>query len=73
LTWTVPATGFADRVGTAGKGGSGELHALERCRFDGTIYDRGAMTLQALREKVGNRTFFRFQVWLYQPEKPTSW
>jgi len=75
--------------------------------FDGTIYDRGAMTLQALREKLGNKTFFRilrhwaaqhrygnvttaqfialaerdsgrnldhfFKVWLYQPEKPTSW
>jgi aminopeptidase N len=26
--------------------------------FDGTIYMRGAMTLQALREKVGNATFF---------------
>lgn len=25
--------------------------------FDGTIYDRGAMTLQALREKIGDRTF----------------
>jgi aminopeptidase N len=75
--------------------------------FDGTIYDRGAMTLQALREKVGDATFFRilrdwatehrygnvgtaqfialaerdsgrdlghfFDVWLYRPEKPTSW
>jgi aminopeptidase N len=75
--------------------------------FDGTIYDRGAMTLQALREKVGDKVFFRilrhwaarhrygnattaqfialaerdsgrnldrfFQVWLYRPEKPTSW
>ena len=75
--------------------------------FDGTIYDRGAMTLQALREKVGDPVFFRilrdwatqhrygnvttaqfialaedysgmeldhfFQVWLYRPEKPTSW
>jgi aminopeptidase N len=75
--------------------------------FDGTIYDRGAMTLQALREKVGDRVFFRilrdwaaqhrygngttaqfialaerdsgiglrqfFNVWLFQPEKPTSW
>jgi aminopeptidase N len=75
--------------------------------FDGTVYDRGAMTLQALREKVGNRTFFRilrrwaarhrygnvttaqfialaervsgrnlrrfFDVWLYRPDKPTSW
>ena len=27
--------------------------------FDGTIYNRGAMTLQALREKIGDRTFFR--------------
>jgi aminopeptidase N len=27
--------------------------------FDGTVYDRGGMTLQALREKLGNRTFFR--------------
>jgi Peptidase family M1 domain len=26
--------------------------------FDGTIYDRGAMTLQALREKIGDRAFF---------------
>jgi aminopeptidase N len=75
--------------------------------FNGTIYDRGAMTLQALREKVGDDVFFRilrdwaaehrygnvttvqfialaerdsgrnlqhfFDVWLYQPDKPTSW
>jgi aminopeptidase N len=27
--------------------------------FDGTVYDRGAMTLQALREKLGDRTVFR--------------
>jgi aminopeptidase N len=27
--------------------------------FDGTIYDRGGMTLQALREKVGELAFFR--------------
>ena len=27
--------------------------------FDGTIYDRGGMTLQALREKIGDATFFR--------------
>jgi aminopeptidase N len=27
--------------------------------FDGTIYDRGGMTLQALREKVGDAVFFR--------------
>jgi aminopeptidase N len=26
--------------------------------FDGTIYERGAMTLQALREKVGDQDFF---------------
>jgi aminopeptidase N len=75
--------------------------------FDGTVYDRGGMTLQALREKVGDPVFFRilrdwaalhrygnvttpqfvalaerdsgmdlghfFDVWLYRPEKPTSW
>jgi aminopeptidase N len=75
--------------------------------FDGTIYDRGGMTLQALREKIGDPTFFAllrqwlaanrhgsittpafiamaeslsgqdldhfFQVWLYDPAKPTSW
>jgi aminopeptidase N len=75
--------------------------------FDGTIYDRGGMTLQALREKVGDQAFFQimrdwaqqnrfgsvttpefialaehdsgmdlgtfFQVWLYQPGKPTTW
>jgi aminopeptidase N len=27
--------------------------------FDGTIYERGAMTLEALREKIGDDTFFR--------------
>ena len=27
--------------------------------FSGTVYDRGAMTLQALREKVGDDRFFR--------------
>jgi aminopeptidase N len=75
--------------------------------FNGTIYDRGGMTLQALRGKVGDFAFFRilrdwatqnrygsvstpqfialaerdsgmdlghfFDVWLYQPDKPTSW
>ncbi len=75
--------------------------------FNGTIYYRGAMTLQALRERVGDPTFFRimrdwaqqnrfgnvttpefialaerdsglnlehfFDVWLYQPGKPTNW
>jgi aminopeptidase N len=75
--------------------------------FSAPPYDRGAMTLQALREKVGDPVFFRilrswydryedsnattadfialservsrrqldafFDVWLYQPVKPTSW
>jgi aminopeptidase N len=75
--------------------------------FDGTIYNRGGLTLQALRQKVGDFAFFRilrdwatqnrygnvttpqfialaerdsgidldhfFDVWLYQPDKPTSW
>jgi aminopeptidase N len=75
--------------------------------FGTPVYDRGAMTLQALREKIGDRAFFRllrdwfaqhkygtittrefirlaekesgqhlghfFDVWLYQPVKPTSW
>jgi aminopeptidase N len=75
--------------------------------FDGTIYNRGGMTLQALREKIGDTAFFAllrqwystnkygsittpafiamaesisgqdldhfFQVWLYDPAKPTSW
>jgi aminopeptidase N len=75
--------------------------------FNGTIYNRGGMTLQALREKVGDPTFFSilrawaaehrygnvttpqfialaeresgldlqhfFDVWLYQPDKPTAW
>jgi aminopeptidase N len=75
--------------------------------FNGTIYNRGGMTLQALRVKVGDFAFFRilrdwatqhrygnvttpqfialaeqdsrmdlgrfFDVWLYQPDKPTSW
>jgi aminopeptidase N len=75
--------------------------------FNGTIYYRGGMTLQALRQKIGDFAFFQimrrwatdnrygnvttpqfialaeqvsgmqldhfFDVWLYQPEKPTSW
>jgi aminopeptidase N len=75
--------------------------------FNGTVYYRGAMTLEALREKIGDQTFFRllrdwatrnrygnvttaqfialaeqesgidlrhfFDVWLYDPDKPTSW
>ena len=35
--------------------------------FDGTIYERGGMTLEALREKVGGATFFRIlRDWLTQ-------
>jgi aminopeptidase N len=75
--------------------------------FNGTIYYRGGMTLQALRVKIGDFRFFSllrswaaqnrygnvttpqfvalaeqisgmdldrfFDVWLYQPDKPTSW
>ena len=78
--------------------------------FDGSIYDRGAMTLQALRVEVGDDAAFLallrdwisthaygnarvedfiaftearfpaladlptfFDVWLYQPGKPTAW
>ena len=75
--------------------------------FSAPPYDRGAMTLQALRTKLGDATFFGilrawyaehrdgnvttadfvalaekvsgrqlkpfFDVWLYQPVKPTSW
>ncbi len=75
--------------------------------FNGTIYYRGGMTLQALRAKIGDFMFFTlmrrfvqenrygnvttpqfiamaeqisgrqldtfFDVWLYQPAKPTSW
>jgi len=76
--------------------------------FASQVYDRGAMTLQALRQKIGNDdTFFAilrtwyaenrngnastadfvevserisglelgnfFDVWLYEPVKPTSW
>jgi aminopeptidase N len=75
--------------------------------FASAVYRRGAMTLQALREKIGDGPFFQilrtwaeqhkygtatteefialseqisgqdlsnfFQVWLYTPQKPTSW
>jgi aminopeptidase N len=75
--------------------------------FGSEPYDRGAMTLQALRVKIGDQDFFKllrrwykrnrygnvttaqfiaaaervsgqqldafFDVWLYQPVKPTSW
>ena len=35
--------------------------------FDGSIYERGGMTLEALREKVGGATFFRIlRDWLAQ-------
>jgi aminopeptidase N len=37
--------------------------------FDGTIYDRGGMTLEALREKVGDGTFFQIlRDWVSQHE-----
>jgi aminopeptidase N len=75
--------------------------------FSSPVYDRGAMTLQALRTNVGDATFFAtlrawyrenrygnvttadfvelserlsgqdldafFDVWIYQPVKPTTW
>ena len=75
--------------------------------FANAVYRRGAMTLQALREKIGDGAFFEimrrwatehrygnvttpqfialaeqvsgvqldqfFDVWLYRPDKPTSW
>jgi aminopeptidase N len=75
--------------------------------FSSPPYDRGGMTLQALRVKIGDDAFFRllrswyatyrygnattadfialaerpsrqeleafFDVWLYQPVKPTTW
>ena len=75
--------------------------------FASAVYRRGGMTLQALREKIGDEAFFRilrtwtaehrygdatteefmalseeisgqdldhfFQVWLYEPVKPTTW
>jgi aminopeptidase N len=75
--------------------------------FASAVYRRGAMTLQALREKIGDEKFFRilrtwvaehrhgnatteqfialaetvsgeqldqfFDVWIYQPGKPTTW
>jgi aminopeptidase N len=75
--------------------------------FARAVYRRGAMTLQALREKIGDAAFFQilqtwteehkygtattedfidlceqisgqdlsnfFQVWLYTPQKPTTW
>jgi len=37
--------------------------------FDGTIYNRGAMTLQALREKIGDRAFFTVMRTWYSDHK----
>ena len=37
--------------------------------FDGTIYDRGGMTLQALREKIGEATFFKLLARLVRAEQ----
>jgi aminopeptidase N len=35
--------------------------------FNGTVYDRGAMTLEALREKIGDLAFFQLlQDWATQ-------
>ena len=35
--------------------------------FDGTVYDRGGMTLEALRERIGDATFFRLlRTWYAQ-------
>ena len=35
--------------------------------FDGTIYTRGAMTLQALRQKIGDTAFFEIlRTWYAQ-------
>jgi aminopeptidase N len=99
LAAAAPATAFW----TPPPGNPGDAASL----FDGTIYTRGAMTLQALRQKIGDGPFFTilrrwyaenkygnvttaefialsenvsgqqldqfFEVWLYTPEKPTSW
>ncbi len=40
--------------------------------FDGTIYDRGAMTLQALREKIGDRAFLTVMRRWYAEHKYTN-
>jgi aminopeptidase N len=37
--------------------------------FDGTVYDRGGMTLELLRQQVGNHTFFRIlRAWTHDHE-----
>jgi hypothetical protein len=54
--------------------------------FHTPVYDRGAMTLQALRQKVGQPTFLEivrswyaeqldqfFQAWLFEEGRPESW
>ena len=99
----VYATPADDEIWTIPPGDVGGAESL----FSDSVYDRGGATLQALRAKVGDRTFFRilrdwfaqnkygnvttadfvrlaekrsrmqldnfFDVWLYQPTKPTSW
>jgi aminopeptidase N len=40
--------------------------------FASAVHRRGAMTLQALREKIGDLAAF-FQTWLYTTTKPTTW
>ncbi len=38
--------------------------------FDGAVYDRGAMTLHALRLRIGDRTFFRLlKTWVGKHER----
>ena len=37
--------------------------------FDGTIYDRGGMTLEALRERIGDPSFFRLMRTWYADHK----
>ena len=43
--------------------------------FHTPVYDRGAMTLQALRQKVGDELDAFFHVWLYEAGRPEpgSW
>ena len=50
--YAIPATNTAFWTPPPGNPGGPEL------LFDGTIYDRGGMTLQALREKIGDWAFF---------------
>ena len=98
--YATPATSSIWRIAPRAIPGPDQL-------FASTAYTRGGMTLQALREKIGDAVFFPmlrkwhadnrhgnattedfielaeaesgqqlddfFDVWLYQPTKPTSW